>query len=207
MSDESPPDGDGDDYDPIFRADDPDSSDSEAASGDDPEAGDAVDAAFDPIEDGEGEQGDDAASTEDLFGDDDSGEGYELAANERHCSACGFVIDADAELCPECGARQGAEVAAGPDLNPILSAVLSFFLPGLGQLYNGQTTRAVATFVVWVAWLGAIVFGWLLITLLTGGLALVAVIVLPVIDAVYHGIAAVDAYVQAGKVNRGEKAP
>ncbi|MCK5233334.1 MAG: zinc ribbon domain-containing protein [Candidatus Aenigmarchaeota archaeon] len=52
------------------------------------------------------------------------------------CSHCGKKISSHAEICPKCGVRQKqvrTEVKSSG-----LAAVLSFIIPGLGQIYNGQ---------------------------------------------------------------------
>ncbi len=45
--------------------------------------------------------------------------------------------------------------------SPLLAAILSFFIPGLGQFYTGQLTKAIILFVA------AVIFG-LLSTILIG---------------------------------------
>jgi TM2 domain-containing membrane protein YozV len=56
----------------------------------------------------------------------------------KFCENCGAEIDRRAEICPKCGVRiqPPAEVR-----NPGISPILSFFIPGLGQIYNGQITK------------------------------------------------------------------
>jgi TM2 domain-containing membrane protein YozV len=56
----------------------------------------------------------------------------------KFCENCGAEIDRRAEICPKCGVRiqPPAEIR-----NPGVSLILSFFIPGLGQLYNGQITK------------------------------------------------------------------
>ena len=39
--------------------------------------------------------------------------------------------------------------------SPILAAILSFFIPGLGQFYTGQLVKAIALFIL------AVIFGYL----------------------------------------------
>ena len=57
------------------------------------------------------------------------------AADEIFCWSCGNLIKKHAEICPECGARQRH---SQPLKNPGIAAVASFFVVGLGQIYNGQ---------------------------------------------------------------------
>ncbi len=77
-----------------------------------------------------------------------------------YCSKCGLEIG-DARFCPKCGTAQGGIVAqatgaaAGtapapqvivikPAKSPGVAVVLSFFVAGLGQLYNGQIGKGLA---------------------------------------------------------------
>ena len=55
------------------------------------------------------------------------------------CSHCGKKISSQAEICPKCGVRQKyTEVK-----NAGVAAILSFILPGIGQIYNGQIGKGV----------------------------------------------------------------
>ncbi|ELZ89979.1 hypothetical protein [Haloferax sulfurifontis] len=74
----------------------------------------------------------------------------ERGPDEAFCRDCGAVIDARAEICPECGVRQrdppkSSVDSALDDLfdggNPFVAAVLSAIFPGLGQLYNRELER------------------------------------------------------------------
>ncbi|MBC9985424.1 zinc ribbon domain-containing protein [Haloferax sp. AS1] len=74
----------------------------------------------------------------------------ERGPGEAFCRDCGAVIDARAEICPECGVRQrdppkSSVDSALDDLfeggNPFIAAVLSAVFPGLGQLYNRELER------------------------------------------------------------------
>lgn len=75
--------------------------------------------------------------------------------SSKFCPTCGNQIHLHAEICPKCGVRQPqsrSQELAHDDLdfsatkayliatpkNPGLAAVLSFFVPGLGQIYNGE---------------------------------------------------------------------
>jgi TM2 domain-containing membrane protein YozV len=62
------------------------------------------------------------------------------------CKTCGEQINDMAEICPKCGVR------AQPIIEPVkrqarerkssgTAAILSFFIPGLGQLYVGEFMR------------------------------------------------------------------
>ncbi len=73
---------------------------------------------------------------------------------KKFCSNCGEQIDAHAEICPHCGVR----VAMPPSAkNPAVAAILSFFVVGLGQAYNGKYRTAILMFVLAV--LSAMLWG------------------------------------------------
>jgi TM2 domain-containing membrane protein YozV len=60
-----------------------------------------------------------------------------------YCPHCGAQVDPQAEICPKCGVRiKQPPVPAAPK-NLWLAVILSAIFPGLGQFYNGQTTKGV----------------------------------------------------------------
>lgn len=67
----------------------------------------------------------------------------------KFCPHCGAEIDASAETCPKCGAKVGA--APPPPTTKRrsvgIAVIGSVIFPGIGQAYNGETTKAV-TFVI-----------------------------------------------------------
>ncbi len=73
---------------------------------------------------------------------------------------------------------------------PILALLLSFFLPGLGQLYNGNTNNGLLL-------ITATIISWLLTSVCIGLFVFLVV----------WGFAMYDAYVTAEKINRGEIVP
>ncbi|WP_255192601.1 hypothetical protein [Natronobeatus ordinarius] len=88
-------------------------------------------------------------------------------------------------------------VAAGTgsdDVNEILAAVLSFIIPGIGQIYNGQTTRG-------AAFLGGLVVFWIFTFIM---MFLLVGFLMMFFAPLIHIAAAADAYIQAGKINSGE---
>ena len=108
----------------------------------------------------------------------------------KFCVNCGAKIDAIAEICPKCGVR-----AAPPRpeyverKNPVLAAILSFILPGIGQIYNGQINEG-------------IVF---IIAAITCNFLRYLLIGYPLYIAVWiFGI--IDAYNVAKKINKRQKA-
>lgn len=61
----------------------------------------------------------------------------------RYCPMCKHKVSAQAYSCPSCGhpLRESAPVVVheiSPKWNRGIAAVLSFFIPGLGQIYKGQ---------------------------------------------------------------------
>jgi len=86
----------------------------------------------------------------------------------KYCHGCGTTLHKDAELCPKCGVRQTKHSGKK---EPWLAALASFIIPGLGQLYNGQS------------------FGWAALLFCTSWL------ILPWLYAIY------DAYEAAKKIN------
>jgi TM2 domain-containing membrane protein YozV len=92
---------------------------------------------------------DDAATDADAGGDPDAPRPTR-GPDEAFCRDCGAVIDAEAEICPECGVRQRDPPRSALDDaledvvdggNPFVAAALSALVPGLGQLYNRELQR------------------------------------------------------------------
>lgn len=136
----------------------------------------------------------------------------QLASDEVYCTSCGEPIKAAAEVCPNCGVRQtgagseadstpGEELAPAEQKEPILAGILSFIIPGAGQLYNGQVGRAIAAF------LGVIIGDVILFTVGSLLLVILVGVVFFLLVPVIHVLVAYDAYNQAGKINRGEVVP
>ncbi len=80
------------------------------------------------------------------------------------CPYCAELISASAKKCKHCGEfldselRQSRATAATQQSriwNPGVAAVLSFLIPGLGQMYKGQIGAG-------IAWLFCVVVGYLL---------------------------------------------
>jgi TM2 domain-containing membrane protein YozV len=51
--------------------------------------------------------------------------------------------------------------------NPGIAAVLSFFITGLGQIYNGQIAKGIICVVIWLSCLAltSIIIGWFILPL------------------------------------------
>jgi len=74
-----------------------------------------------------------------------------MSTGLKYCSNCGQQIDVKAEICPKCGVRVSpvqVPVTAVERKSEGLAAVLSFFIPGLGQVYNGQIGKGIVVFIV-----------------------------------------------------------
>ena len=71
-----------------------------------------------------------------------------FATTVGFCSTCGARED----LCLGHGERFGPRPE---EKSPVVAALLSLLIPGLGQLYNGEVTKAIVFFVGWltiIAW-------------------------------------------------------
>ncbi len=80
--------------------------------------------------------------------------------------------------------------------NPIIAALASLFICGLGQIYNGQTMKGLMFLLLYILlW---VVAGFLVIAVV--GFCLFPLPIILLIYAVY------DAYITAEKINRGESA-
>lgn len=108
-----------------------------------------------------------------------------MAKETKFCSNCGVEIDKDAEICPKCGVRVKAPTAG--EKSPGLSAVLSFLIVGLGQIYNGQIGKGIVLIICYVIsiLLCFVLIGFILVPILW-------------IYGIY------DAYNTAKKINAGE---
>jgi len=103
------------------------------------------------------------------------------------CPHCGFVsIDPSPRFCSSCGNRMDGSCpetsAVVPELkNGTTAGLCSSVLPGLGQVYNGETKKGFAFFILTLAGLVALIIPGLIVWLY----------------AMY------DAYMVAGKMNAG----
>lgn len=81
--------------------------------------------------------------------------GQQAPPDQVACPNCGDPIDARAEFCPSCGFQQFADsppaaAGTGPEKNPGVAVVLSFFYSGLGQLYNGEIGKGIGFMLIQV---------------------------------------------------------
>jgi len=106
------------------------------------------------------------------------------------CSNCAMEVGGKL-VCKNCAQnlanRQVSAPSAANKKEPFLALILSFLIPGLGQLYNGDLTKGIFLF------LGAIV-SVVLMFVCIGFLTYLAIWI--------YGM--YDAYIYAEKINRGE---
>ena len=84
------------------------------------------------------------------------------------CANCGLEMPKSTKFCPECGNStvstsqiyNNANSVVKSDKSPILAAVLSFFIIGLGQVYLGLTKKGILLFA------GAIISGFLMLLII-----------------------------------------
>lgn len=106
----------------------------------------------------------------------------------NYCPECGKeLISSKAEVCPNCGVRL-KEIVIN-QRNPVIAALLSFLIGGLGQIYNGQFGKGVAYFIIEMICVAST-------------LILIGFILTPIWWIVGIG----DAYMSAKKINAGEDA-
>ena len=108
------------------------------------------------------------------------------------CPHCGKESNEESpRFCSGCGARMDGSIPAVPfgytaerreEKNRMIAVSCSSFLPGLGQVYNGETAKGFAIFILTLAGLFILLFPGLIVWLY----------------AMY------DAYSVAGKMNSGE---
>jgi TM2 domain-containing membrane protein YozV len=73
----------------------------------------------------------------------------------RFCPVCGRPVGETAQFCSACGARlsdtgsadQRGSAGVHEEKSPNLALLCSFFIPGLGQVYDGNTARGVGIFI------------------------------------------------------------
>lgn len=106
----------------------------------------------------------------------------------QFCESCGAALKDGDQFCESCGAPiavpQAAPAPASTvqkEKNPVLSLILSFFFPGLGSIFNGDTVKGIGIY------LGTII-GMLLL-------------VIPGVIVWIYGM--YDAYSTAKKMNEG----
>lgn len=109
----------------------------------------------------------------------------------QFCESCGAPLKEGAKFCEQCGAavtvapRETASPVPPPageqKKNPVIALILSFFFPGLGSIYNGETLKGIAIYL--------------------GTLVGLFIFVVPGIIVWIYGM--YDAYTTAKKMNEG----
>lgn len=106
----------------------------------------------------------------------------------KYCPDCGKeLINPEAEICPNCGGR--LKKPPVNQKNPIIAVILSFFITGLGQLYNGQLGKGVLYFII------AVICG-----------VLILVVIGYILLIIWWIIGMLDAYKTAQLINENEDA-
>ena len=100
------------------------------------------------------------------------------------CNSCGNPLAPASQFCSKCGSAQQSTAAAGAphvvvvrtEKSPALAVLLSFLLPGLGQIYNDQAQKG-------IYFLVAAVVSSILIVLLIGLLTTPVIWIWSMVDA------------------------
>ena len=114
-------------------------------------------------------------------------------ASVRFCPSCGTELNEGVKFCPNCGSNvnQAISKTAKADVvtkkTPIFAVILSFVFPGLGQFYNGQSTKGLYFIILAVV-------SWILFLILVGMIIYVLIWIWSMFDA----------YQSAEAINRGE---
>lgn len=74
----------------------------------------------------------------------------DISPKKIHCKNCDNEVYDKVEVCPHCGIRLRIVVVK----NPGVAAVLSFFVPGLGYIYNGNIIIGIVFFMIEILLLG-----------------------------------------------------
>ena len=66
----------------------------------------------------------------------------------KFCKHCGAKINEKAEICPKCGVRVKDPPARPEKKRSGVAAFLSFLIPGVGQVYNGEVGKGIVFIVI-----------------------------------------------------------
>lgn len=66
----------------------------------------------------------------------------------KFCANCGNEINEKAEICPKCGVRVKQVPVYREMKSSGIAVILSFFIPGLGQIYNGQIGKGILFIII-----------------------------------------------------------
>ncbi len=65
--------------------------------------------------------------------------------SEKYCSNCGAKLKPEADVCLKCGKSVGKSGRKGQsNKDPGIAALMSFIIPGAGQIYCGRIGRGLA---------------------------------------------------------------
>lgn len=121
------------------------------------------------------------------------------------CPSCGSQLDQGQKFCPNCGFNLSPSGSAGSTTvakgtspvgtgavvekkTPIVSVLLSFLFPGLGQFYNGQSSKGIY-FIIFA------IVSWILMLIFVG----------IILYAIVWLWSMIDAYNSAEALNRGDQ--
>jgi TM2 domain-containing membrane protein YozV len=68
----------------------------------------------------------------------------------KFCQHCGKKINTEAEICPKCGVRVKEAPTHTQKKSTGLAALLSFFISGLGQIYNGEIGKGIIFIIIYI---------------------------------------------------------
>jgi len=94
-----------------------------------------------------------------------------------------------------------------PRKDPLVSAIVSLFIPGLGQIINGQVKKGVillsGAIVLWFIMIFLTIFGSVFLASITGGIGACCCCFGCFIPLIVHLYAAYDAHKTATEINNG----
>lgn len=108
----------------------------------------------------------------------------------RYCRKCGAKLNVPGGECLSCRTQMKTSLGSK---NEIFSVVLSFFLPGLGQLYNGQKIKALFIFFIFLLLFTFQLFPFLQFTPIIG-----------IVTLLIRILSIVDAYLTSNYINHGK---
>ena len=97
-----------------------------------------------------------------------------MGKETKYCHNCGTEIDKHAVICPSCGVQQVRLTLSSK--NEGVAAVLSFFITGAGQIYNGRIGKGILFFI-------AMVISWILCSIVIGVPMLIIIWIFGICDA------------------------
>ena len=108
------------------------------------------------------------------------------------CPSCGTEISPNIKFCPNCGMNLNQNIAGSKNLTstvvekktPVVAVLLSVLFPGLGQFYNGQSTKG-------LCFLGLAIVSWVLMIIVIGILCYALVWLWSIFDA-YQSVNAIN---------------